>query len=497
MTNLLQHPLWQADSLGSPLPDCEYGVSVSLPLWQHVIGYEEKDPAVVSKFRSGYPRFCCPPAIGELFAAAEKKHAKKGERALVFPRPIHAERCLEFVMERSDLEPEQCRVTEFDKANPLGVAVFPEVHHALARQFWRFCGEVVSTRQAADALGHGSITTTKADGQAAHRSLRQRLAELSGQQPDDIFLFPSGMAATYAVHRMLMSLFRHQRTIQLDFPYVDVLKLQQQFGRGCVFHPVMDDAAYAAVEERLKQEPIAGIFSEVPTNPLLKCVDYERLKRFTGDIPLIIDDTIGTVINVDAFRFADVVTTSLTKAFSGAGDLMAGSVIVNSSSPHGPAFRKWLRGNADHNLFHADAVVLEENSRDFAQRVKTATQNSIALYHALQDHPKIGRLWHTINEGGKGYAQVMRHPEAHSQLFSFTLKDASSAPRFYDALQFCKGPSLGTNFTLVCPYTLLAHYDELDWAENCGVPRDLIRVSVGLEPAEEIIRRFHAALDHV
>lgn len=495
MSDLLQHPLWQADSLGSPLPDCEYGVSVSLPLWEHVIGYEEKDPAVVSKFRSGYPRFCCPPAIGELFDAAEKRHTEKGERALVFPRLIHAERCVEYVLERSDVDPQLCRVTEYEKGNPLGVAIFPEAHHALARQFWRFCGEVVSTRQAADALGRATGTSTKADGQAAHRTLRQRLAALSGQEPDDVFLFPSGMAATFATHRMLLDLFRHQRTMQLDFPYVDVLKLQQQFGRGCVFHPVMDDAAYASVEARLKQEPISGIFTEVPTNPLLRCVDYQRLKSFSGSTPLVIDDTIGTLVNVDAFRFADVVTTSLTKAFSGAGDLMAGSVIINSSSAHGAAFRKWMRGHAGHQLFHADAVALEQNSRDFAERVQQASRNSIALYHALKDHPKISRIWHTINEGGPGYAQVMRHAEAHSSLFSITLKDASAAQRFYDALQVCKGPSLGTNFTLVCPYTLLAHYEELDWAESCGVPRDLIRISAGIEPAEDLVRRFHSALE--
>lgn len=52
---------------------------------------------------------------------------------------------------------------------------------------------------------------------------------------------------------------------------------------------------------------------------------------------------------------------------------------------------------------------------------------------------------------------------------------------FYDALNLSKGPSLGTNFTLVCPYTLLAHYYELPWAKDFGVEKDLIRISVGLE----------------
>ena len=59
---------------------------------------------------------------------------------------------------------------------------------------------------------------------------------------------------------------------------------------------------------------------------------------------------------------------------------------------------------------------------------------------------------------------------------------------FYDALSLPKGPSLGTNFTLVCPYALLAHYNELSWAESYGVPRNLIRISVGLEDIQVNIK---------
>ena len=74
------------------------------------------------------------------------------------------------------------------------------------------------------------------------------------------------------------------------------------------------------------------------------------------------------------------------------------------------------------------------------------------------------------------------------------LADAGARLACYDALPLAKGPSLGTNFTLVCPYTLLAHYEELDWAESCGVPRHLIRVSAGLEPLGDLVARFERAL---
>jgi cystathionine gamma-synthase len=49
-------------------------------------------------------------------------------------------------------------------------------------------------------------------------------------------------------------------------------------------------------------------------------------------------------------------------------------------------------------------------------------------------------------------------------------------------------------FTLACPFTLLAHYTELEWAESCGVSRHLIRISVGLEDPEDLWQRLEQAL---
>jgi cystathionine gamma-synthase len=494
MSDLLRHPLWQADSLGSPLPDNEFGVSVSLPLWSHVIGYEEGNQDIVSTFRSGYPRFCCPPAITALFVQAEKELGHPGERAIVFPRLIHAQRCLEFIAREGFTG----RTLEW-RSQKLGVALFPEAAYVIARQFWRFCGEVVSTRQASHILGQTSHSITQAAGQAASAAIRQRLADLAGQQPEDVFLFPSGMAANYAVHRMLTTLRPQCKTIQLDFPYVDVLKLQQTFGSGAHFLPMINEAEHEELRLLLSAEKIAGIFCEAPSNPLLRCIDFPRLLALRADtqpeVPLIVDDTISTSVHADACRVADVVTSSLTKTFSGAGDVLAGSVILNRASLHHADFSAFLKEHADHSLWCEDAVSLEQNSRDFVPRAEAMSRNALALAEYLAAHPKVARVWHAKDEGGTGYDFIRRDGGGYGCLFSLLLKDAArtSAP-FYDALRVCKGPSLGTNFTLVCPYTLLAHYVELDWAESCGVPRHLIRISVGLEDITDLIARFEEAL---
>ncbi|MFN0079870.1 MAG: PLP-dependent transferase [Prosthecobacter sp.] len=490
MTDLFKHPLCNAEDLGKAIPDHELGVSVCLPLWKHVIGYEEGDQEIVSKFKSGYPRFCCPPAITRLFEAAEKEFAVAGERCLVFPRVVHAERCVQFI--------QTGRVVEWT-THQLGVAVFPADSYVKARKFWRFCGECVSTRQACEALGSKSSGVTEAEGKAANLTIKQRIAQLAGQQPEDVFLFPSGMAANFAVHRMLTHLFPGRKTAQLDFPYVDVLKLQQLFGSGAHFLPLIKESEYDDLRTLLQREPLAGIFCEAPSNPLLRCVDFERLLAIRAaaqpGVPIVVDDTISTVAHVDAHRVADVVTTSLTKSFSGAGDVLAGSVVLNRKSPHHAAFSAFLTEHADHELWRGDAVALELNSRDFTQRATAMSRNAKALAEHLRSQPKVDRVWHAATEGGRGYEFIRRENGGYGCLLSFTLKNPSqNSPKVFDALRVCKGPSLGTNFTLACPYTLLAHYDELDWTESCGVSRWLIRVSAGLEDTADLITRFDEAL---
>ena len=79
-------------------------------------------------------------------------------------------------------------------------------------------------------------------------------------------------------------------------------------------------------------------------------------------------------------------------------------------------------------------------------------------------------------------------------MFSMVLKDCErTSPRFFDALRMAKGPSLGTNYSLCCPYTLLAYYDELDAVEKYGVSRWLLRVSAGMEDIDDLIDRFERA----
>jgi len=493
MRNLLTDPAWLPEDLGAPLPDSPHAVSVAMPTWQDVVDYEEGAPRVVNALRCGYPRFFVHPKVQELFHAAERDFANAGECCLVFPYRTAAERCREFVEARTD---GKVRVEAFGR---LFAVVMPQEAYKTGRLYWRYYGDTVSSRQSAAALaGAGAPDPITLGDDGAATTIRERLAALAGVAPGDIFLYPSGMAAVAVLHRALRALRPGRPSVQLDFPYVDVLKVQEEYG-GAKFFPAADDAAITEVNALAAAETISGVFCEMPSNPLLRCV---RLSRFAPalrehGIPLVIDDTIAGVTNIDALKFADAVTTSLSKAFSGTGDVLAGAVTLNPRSPHYESLHGLLRAESPSNslLWHEDALVLERNSRDFADRSARMSANAAALAAFLEKHPAVEAVYYP--RGDDGFEEIARPGAGRGCLLSFVLKDPAQAPAVYDHLQVSKGPSLGTNFSLCCPYTLLAHYTELDWAARCGVRADLLRVSAGLEPVEDLIVRFGRALAQV
>jgi cystathionine gamma-synthase len=142
-----------------------------------------------------------------------------------------------------------------------------------------------------------------------------------------------------------------------------------------------------------------------------------------------------------------------------------------------------------------DAAVLEQNSRDCLERVRRINQTAERVCDTLSTHPLVHRIDYPKYRDCDRYRAFLRPGGGYGGLFSILLKDAERrAPPFFDALQISKGPNLGTNFSLCCPYTILAHFNELEFVERSGISRYLVRVSVGLEDADWLIARFLEAL---
>lgn len=488
--DLLLNPCWRASDLGHPLPDSPHAVSVALPRWRDVIAYEEEDPACRSVLRSGYPRFVMPPLLQQLVteALAGVGQGEGGSGATsAWPYPT---------MAAASLAQSHCQRGATDGAcqihwvRGLPCLICNEQATPAARAFWQHAGLGASTRLVAVALKREPAASL---GQAhlARQRLRQRLAGMHGCDPSLVRLLPSGMAALHLAVQAISQLKPKRPTLQVGFPYVDVLKLPQViFSGGTLLMNSGPEWVAAALEE----SGPAAVIVELPSNPMLSCADLPELARLTRsrDIPLIVDDTIGSSLNIETRPHADLVFTSLTKSFAGSGDIMAGSLVVSADSPWREDLTALTRDPAA-SLSDPDAIALEVASRDVEQRVRWMNRRCQQLAERLEGHPAVARVLHPGRS--PHFQRITRPGGGGGCLLSFELRGGEeSAKRVFDALAVCKGPSLGTPFTLACPYVLLAHYAELDWAERCGVPRHLIRVSVGLEPPEELWERFERAL---
>lgn len=498
MRDPFTQPFCLPEDLGHAIPDSDHAVSMCLPLWAHAIGYEEGDPAIIETFECGYPRFVVHPIVAELFLAAQEEFSKKGESALVFPSLAAAWRCADYVKRRTGLS---CRLESYGWGN-LTVVLLDESAYEIAWKCWQHGGEIVSSRLAESALSDAPLDTSLAEeGEKAREVLRERIASFHDQsEADDVYLFSSGMAAIFAVHRVLTKWRPEVPTVQIEFPYLDSFKVQEQFGAGVVDLTITNDGGVKELRDWFDGGGrAAAVYTELPSNPLLRTADLLGIASLlkANEVPLVVDDTIATCVNVDALRYADAITTSLTKVFSGAGDVAAGSVVLNRSSPFYALLKEELPFEESASpLFERDAITLEINSRHFRERVEATNENALELVEWLQERPEVKSLWHPSTVCRDFYDALRREEGGYGALISIELHGGEvAAASFYDALEISKGPSLGTNFSLACPYTLLAHYKELEWAAERGAPRNLLRIWVGLEDPEDLIARFERALD--
>eukprot|EP00467_Chlorarachnion_reptans_P019196 CAMPEP_0114501096 /NCGR_PEP_ID=MMETSP0109-20121206/8316_1 /TAXON_ID=29199 /ORGANISM="Chlorarachnion reptans, Strain CCCM449" /LENGTH=652 /DNA_ID=CAMNT_0001678803 /DNA_START=174 /DNA_END=2132 /DNA_ORIENTATION=- len=533
--NLTIDPFWEADEIGEPLPSSPHACSVSMPCWEHIVGYEEGDPAVWDALALGYPRFVVHPYIARLFRSCEREFAKYGESCFAFPSKKVAERACNYIRHKNG-ENTPLRIHEY-KETGIWAVIFPSGARDAVLKFWQHFGFVISSRWAEDVLKQHccedrieefpvvkpcDVRThtlpesfqrwyTESSEEACEKVskrqgvlecpdqaktvLKTRLAEASGAKSiDDVFLYPSGMAAISSGLLAAQATFPSCKSIQLGFPYLDVFKIQTVWGPGAHFISDMNPDWLDQVTNLVKEQQISSVVLEYPGNPLLQVPDILALSALLQEhgVPLIVDDTIGSCANFNMLEHADVVVTSLTKWFCGTGDVMAGSMILKRNSQFFERFKKFTESEFEDNFYHKDAVALEMNSRSFIPRMEKVNETTKPLVEFLRAHPSIEKLWYPDSVNDQSVVK-----RGHGGLFSFILKDKEKSMDFYRNLRVCKGPSLGTNFTIACPYTLLAHYDELDWAEGLGIPSHLIRVSTGLEEPDDLIQRFGYALDSV
>lgn len=342
----------------------------------------------------------------------------------------------------------------------------------------------------------------------AKKILLSRLASEYDQSYSDannVYLYPSGMAAIFNAHRAIRACSdpdaaQTTKSVCFGFPYVDTLNILRKWGAGVHFYGFGDDESLDDLELRLESgEKILSLFCEFPSNPLLKTPDIIRIKQLSEKFGfyVVVDDTVGNSSNINIIPYCDIVVSSLTKIFSGDSNVMAGCLALNKKGANYDKLKKFMDEDYEDFFWDQDAIYLERNSRDFQERSKVMNHNAEEVLKLFQDCPLISKIYYpsvTSPESKKNYDLVKRDNGGYGALISIIFKDEIDAICFFNTINISKGPSLGTNFTLVCPYAILAHFKELDEVAKWGVDPNLVRLSIGMENTEELLGALKEAL---
>jgi methionine-gamma-lyase len=272
---------------------------------------------------------------------------------------------------------------------------------------------------------------------------------------------------------------------------------------------VMEAADRASAKAAETGGRVCLVMVETPANPTNSLVDLALMqeisaligKRQTGGRPpVVVDNTfLGPVFQRPLGFGADLVMYSLTKYVGGHSDLVAGGV-VGSREAVSPV--KKLRGALGTQLDPNTAWMIMRSMETLSLRMHKAAENAALVADFLRNHAKIAAVNYLgfLAADDPRRAVFKRQCQSAGSTFGFIVKGAEAeAFRLLDALQVIKlAVSLGGTETLISHPASTTHSGvPKQTRERLGITDGLIRISVGIEDAGDLIADLGAALDAV
>ncbi|HZP78553.1 MAG TPA: PLP-dependent aspartate aminotransferase family protein [Pseudolabrys sp.] len=240
------------------------------------------------------------------------------------------------------------------------------------------------------------------------------------------------------------------------------------------------------------------VFVETPSNPLLHIVDLSALAKITRarDIKLIVDGTLGSPFNQRPLELgADVVVHSASKYLNGHSDLIVGVVVAARAHTRAVRSLQFASGSI---LDPMGAWLMHRGLSTYALRMRAHNANGMAVARHLEQHPKVQRVYYPGLESHPQHDLARRQMRGFGGLLSFEVRGSGeTARRVVDRCQLCGlGPSLGGIECLISQPVTTSHYSVPEATRHAqGIFDNLIRLSVGIEAAEDIIADLDQALE--
>ncbi|TDD06692.1 cystathionine gamma-synthase [Saccharopolyspora terrae] len=328
-------------------------------------------------------------------------------------------------------------------------------------------------------------------GNPTRTALERCLAELENGR--HARAYASGMAATDAVLRSVLRPGDH--LVIPDDAYGGTFRLIDKvlsgWGISYTPAPVSDvDAVRAAIQDNTKL-----VWLETPTNPLLNIGDIAALAQVSADagVKLVVDNTFASPFLQQPLELgATAVVHSTTKYLGGHSDVVGGAVVTSDDElAEQLAF---LQNGAGAVPGPFDAFLTMRGLKTLVVRMERHSANAERIVAALSGHPKVAKVLYPGLPEHPGHEVAAKQMKHFGGMVSFLHADGEQA-----ALDVCSRTRL---FTLAESLggveSLIEHPGRMTHASTAGsmlqVPSDLVRLSVGIEEADDLVEDLLAAL---
>jgi cystathionine gamma-synthase len=310
--------------------------------------------------------------------------------------------------------------------------------------------------------------------------------------------FASGMGAISNTLFTLLS--PGDRVVSIKDTYGGTNKLFIEFlPRFGIEVALCDTSDHAAIEAQIGQG-CKAVYLESPTNPTVKVVDLGRLAAVAhrhGAV-VIVDNTLATPINQQPLRFgADLVIHSATKFLGGHADALGG-VVCGSADLVAKIYH--FREITGACLDPMAAYLLLRGMKTLHLRIERQNESALKIARFLESHPGVEKVFYPGLESHEHHEIARRQMRGFGGVLSFAVRGGFNAVKsFLPRLRYAHlAANLGAVETVAGPPSTTSHVESSrEERAAAGIPEALIRYSVGIEDAEDLIADLQQALDKV
>ncbi len=342
------------------------------------------------------------------------------------------------------------------------------------------------------ALGQSTGYDYSRSGNPNRAVLEETMALIEGGERG--LAFSSGMAAIDCFLRLLTP---GDSIVVTEDPYGGTFRLLQNVYREMhIKVDFIDTSDLGAVAEALAARPRA-ILIESPTNPLLKIADIEAISAIAQEngVLTVVDNTFLTPWFQRPLALgADIVLYSATKYLSGHNDVLAGIIVTKTRELGDKLY--FYQNSAGAVPGPWDCWLVLRGLKTLPLRLDRQQQNAQVVAEWLMEQPQVARVFYPGLTNHPGHNLLKAQSSGFGATISFEVKDPDCVPRILSSVKvFLFAESLGGVESLITFPAAQTHCDMgEDLRTRLGINDRLLRLSVGIEAAEDLLADLESAL---